>query len=147
MATHASVLAWRIPGTGEPGGLPSMGSHRVRHDWSNLAAAGGYWNMAVVHFLGWINTFLCWLCNLHTALQAVYIYCSDIICTYINLNFSVLFFIDCDSCHLFNNFFSPSRHCLNFGVRFEGFILSSLNNTNVISCRSAGHKSDWGLMR
>ena len=36
---HSSVLAWRIPGTGEPGGLPSMGSHRVRHDWSNLAAA------------------------------------------------------------------------------------------------------------
>ena len=32
MATHASVLAWRIPGTGEPGGLPSLGSHRVRHD-------------------------------------------------------------------------------------------------------------------
>ena len=31
-ATHPSVLAWRIPGTGEPGGLPSMGSHRVRHD-------------------------------------------------------------------------------------------------------------------
>ena len=39
MATHSSVLAWRIPGTGEPGGLPSMGSHRVEHDWSNLAAA------------------------------------------------------------------------------------------------------------
>ena len=39
MATHSSVLAWRIPGTGEPGGLPSMGSHRVTHDWSNLAAA------------------------------------------------------------------------------------------------------------
>ena len=32
MATHSSVLAWRIPGTGQPGGLPSMGSHRVRHD-------------------------------------------------------------------------------------------------------------------
>ena len=32
MATHSSVLAWRIPGTGEPGGLPSMGSHRVEHD-------------------------------------------------------------------------------------------------------------------
>ena len=32
MATHSSVLAWRIPGMGEPGGLPSMGSHRVRHD-------------------------------------------------------------------------------------------------------------------
>ena len=39
MATHSSVLAWRIPGMGEPGGLPSMGSHRVRHDWSNLEAA------------------------------------------------------------------------------------------------------------
>ena len=39
MATHSSVLAWRIPGTGEPGGLPSMGSHRVEHDWSDLAAA------------------------------------------------------------------------------------------------------------
>ena len=39
MATHSSVLAWRIPGMGEPDGLPSMGSHRVRHDWSDLAAA------------------------------------------------------------------------------------------------------------
>ena len=39
MATHSSVLAWRIPGTVEPGGLPSLGSHRVRHDWSDLAAA------------------------------------------------------------------------------------------------------------
>ena len=39
MATHSSVLARRIPGMGEPGGLPSMGSHRVGHDWSNLAAA------------------------------------------------------------------------------------------------------------
>ena len=38
-ATHSSVLAWRIPGTGEPGGLPSMGSHRVGHNWSDLAAA------------------------------------------------------------------------------------------------------------
>ena len=39
MAAHSSVLAWRIPGMGEPGGLPSMGSHRVGHDWSDLAAA------------------------------------------------------------------------------------------------------------
>ena len=38
MATHSSVLAWRIPGMGEPVGLLSMGSHRVRHDSSNLAA-------------------------------------------------------------------------------------------------------------
>ena len=42
MATHSGVLAWRIPGTGEPGRLPSMGSHRVGHDWSDLAAAVMY---------------------------------------------------------------------------------------------------------
>ena len=39
MATHSNVLAWRIPGMGEPGGLPSMGLHRVGHDWSDLAEA------------------------------------------------------------------------------------------------------------
>ena len=39
MATHSSALAWSIPGMGEPGGLPSMGSHRVGHDWSDSAAA------------------------------------------------------------------------------------------------------------
>jgi len=45
MATHSSVLAWRIPGTGEPGGLPSVGSHRVRHNWSDLAAAAAAVNV------------------------------------------------------------------------------------------------------
>ena len=43
MTTHSSVLAWRILGTGEPGGLPSVGSHRVRHDWSDLATAAAYY--------------------------------------------------------------------------------------------------------
>ena len=43
MATRSSVLAWRLPGTGEPGGLPSMGSHRVGRDWSDLAAAAAVW--------------------------------------------------------------------------------------------------------
>ena len=42
MATHSSVLAWRIPATGEPGGLPSLGSHRVGHNWSDLAAAAAW---------------------------------------------------------------------------------------------------------
>ena len=42
MATHSSTLAWRIPGTEEPGRLPSMGSHRVGHDWSHLAAAAAW---------------------------------------------------------------------------------------------------------
>ena len=39
MTTHSSILAWRIPGMGKPGGLPSMGSHRVRHSWPDLAPA------------------------------------------------------------------------------------------------------------
>ena len=51
MATHPSVLAWRIPGTGEPGGLPSMGSHRVRHDWSDLAAAAAYIYIIVLLYI------------------------------------------------------------------------------------------------
>ena len=42
MATHSSVLAWRIPGMVEPGGLPPMGSHRVGHDRNDLAAAAPY---------------------------------------------------------------------------------------------------------
>ena len=48
MATHSSVLAWRIPGMGEPVGLPSMGSHRFRHDWSDLAAEAGF---PLLHYL------------------------------------------------------------------------------------------------
>ena len=46
MATHSSVLAWRIPGMAEPGGLPPMGSHRVGHDWRDLAAVA--WASQVV---------------------------------------------------------------------------------------------------
>ena len=42
MTTHSSVLAWRIPGMGEPGGLLSVGSHRARHNWGNLAAAAAF---------------------------------------------------------------------------------------------------------
>ena len=43
MATHSSTWAWKIPWTEDPGGLPSMGSHRVGHDWSDLAAAAAAW--------------------------------------------------------------------------------------------------------
>ena len=51
MATHSCVLAWRIPGTGEPGGLLSMGSHTVRHEWSNLAAAAAHTSKVMLKIL------------------------------------------------------------------------------------------------
>ena len=53
MATHSSVLALRSPGTREPGGLPSMGSHRVGHDWSDLAAAAACKYVSFWH--GWVS--------------------------------------------------------------------------------------------
>ena len=53
--THSSVLAWRIPGTEEPGGLPPMGSHRVWHNWSDLAAAG---TMSAKNFFGGVAALL-----------------------------------------------------------------------------------------
>ena len=72
MATHSSILAWRIPGTGEPGGLPSMGSHRVGHDWSDLVVVVVYlkknyslfiWNLnltSILHFIQQLHTWQGW---------------------------------------------------------------------------------------
>ena len=60
MATHSSVLTWRIPGTGEPGGLLSLGSHRVGHDWIDLAAAA-----AAFHYMDIPHLFtIWWTCGL-----------------------------------------------------------------------------------
>ena len=57
MATHSSVLAWRIPGMGEPGGPPSMGSHKVGHDWSDSAAAA--WLLLCYNWRGnWDNDYM-----------------------------------------------------------------------------------------
>ena len=67
MAPHSSTLAWRIPGTGEPGGLPSMGSHRVRHDWNDLAIAAAatrfqihtcFLKVSIFHFPSFLFSFL-----------------------------------------------------------------------------------------
>ena len=56
MAAHSSVLAWRIPGTAEPGGLLSLGSHRVRHDWSDLAAAAAVHSNIMI-IVSWIRSY------------------------------------------------------------------------------------------
>ena len=55
MATHSSILVWRIPGTGEPSGLLSMGSHRVGHDWSDLAAARVTYTQALSYCNTWFD--------------------------------------------------------------------------------------------
>ena len=52
MAAHSSVLTWRIPGMGEPGGLRSMGSQRVGHDWSDLAAAAAVFWLSGFLYIG-----------------------------------------------------------------------------------------------
>ena len=101
MATHSSVLAWRIPGMGKPGGLPSIGSHRIGHDWSNLAAAayikyitnrnlqfstGNSSQYSVMTYMGieaknksiciciCINDLLCCIAGTNTTLQINYIH-------------------------------------------------------------------------
>ena len=67
MATHSSVLAWRIPETEEPGGLPSMGLHRVGHDWSDLAAAADWCfakvDTAATHSWTSAAGWNLWMCN------------------------------------------------------------------------------------
>ena len=67
MATHSSVLAWRILWTEKPGRLQSMGSHRVRHDWSNLAAAAA--EVAAVDYV----KLLFWMCHLSVLWQFWYV--------------------------------------------------------------------------
>jgi len=86
MATHSSVLAWRIPGTGELGGLPSMGSHRVGHDWSDLAAAAAaavqkylflsyLLSMLFLPFKQMLNlsTFILWLLNFESWIESSFL--------------------------------------------------------------------------
>ena len=68
MATHSSVLAWIIPGMGEPGGLTSMGSHRVRHDWSDLAQ-----HHSIVHIC-WKKSYLYVDCTVQTCVAQVSTY-------------------------------------------------------------------------
>ena len=83
MATHSSVLASRIPGTAEPGGLSSMGLHRVGHDWSDLvAAAAGLWLHSWTVEVGqspktvkWhLPPCIMWFCYSHIKKQGLFLY-------------------------------------------------------------------------
>ena len=82
MATHSSVLAWRIPGMGEPGGLLSMGSHRVRHDWSDLAAAATVLCPHIPIHYAFVFRLLCWRLYISTSI-------------FEKISFSLLFIFGC----------------------------------------------------
>ena len=60
MATHSSVLAWRVPGMGEPGGLPSMGPHRVGHVWGDLAAVVVNYYLLKYFLMAFLFVFFFW---------------------------------------------------------------------------------------
>ena len=85
MATHSNVLAWRIPGMAEPGGLPSMGSHRVGHDWSDLAAAAAagkdylkiicIWKISVVNFEEFYRLLIPWSDQIRSVAQSCLTLC------------------------------------------------------------------------
>ena len=103
MATHSSVLAWRTPGMGEPGGLPSMGSHRVGHDWSNLAAAAAlYLNFYLLRILNNWYHIKWYQLSLSTKVEAIHtlrsykpwiFICTVLYPTYIQSNISPLLVI------------------------------------------------------
>ena len=83
MATHSSVLAWRIPGTGEPGGLPSMWMHRVGHDWSDLAAAAAASIQVFLPVLLGCLSFYCWIVRAFTFIRFKF---------FVNVYFEYIFF-------------------------------------------------------
>ena len=87
MAAHSSVLAWRIPGAVEPGGLPSMGSHRVGYDWSHLAVTFWQWNFILSDGLGslFIVTHYC----LRSGKPAFLIMCSHSLGQFIRCSVSI----------------------------------------------------------
>ena len=113
MATHSNVLAWRIPGMGEPGGLPSMGSHRVGHAWSDVAAwrkhshrwpvaAAGPFAMVIELeglFVTVVQTSLSWLC----ALFPLHWLCTNAYFQLVNLSS----FQPSIKCHFFKGFSWP----------------------------------------
>ena len=148
MATHSSVLAWRIPGTGEPGGPLSMGSHRVGHNWSDLAAAAAWnrWTLLQVRFLPFSLPALdpnalsrcpqgtccnpvcipaqCW----HRASQQRHFYCFSFIHSYILLR---------QNYHLFFQKYSVLQH---LGFRVSCCVCAQLHSTlwDLMNCSPPG---------
>ena len=87
MATHSSVLAWRIPGMGEPGGLLSTGSHRVEHDWSDLEAAAAYSHKAVLAYIISSTGVIIFVINNILILKSIYLHMISTVPTWLGIIF------------------------------------------------------------
>ena len=124
IAPHSSVLAWRIPGTGEPGRLLSMGSHRVRHDWSDLAVAA-----ASIFLLG------CLFCILNCI---IYLYILEIIPLSVAL-FANIFF-DFEGCLWFTLTFLVAHRVKCLPAMLEIWV-QSLGWENPLEKEMATHSS------
>ena len=111
MATHSSVLVWRIPRMAEPGGLPSVGSHRVRHNWTHLAAAAAWNIIKLLNFFSLSITFFIVVVNLRHYI-GLFQFCSFpfFFFSFSNFDFNFLillsFFVHLFLCSLFLLFFS-----------------------------------------
>ena len=118
MATHSSVLAWRISGTGEPRGLPSIGSHKVGHDWSVSAAAAAA--------AAWLRLGLSWIKILWTFLKELFAY-------YVFIELGKIFAKD----HRFNKLILWAISMLYESCRYFGFssTFGDVSLTNI-SCFS-----------
>ena len=121
MATHSSVLAWRIPGTGEPGGLLSMGSHRVGQDWSDLAAAAAE----------------CVLCELDVVMkvtQELLAWCIVLILTF-SMSVSWLWSISVQSLNCVLLFVTPwtAAHQASLSITSSQSLLKLMNSTYNIN--------------
>ena len=131
MAIHSSILAWRIPGTGEPGGLPSMGLHRVRHDWSDLAAS--VWTFFGIALLliamqtdllqccghCWVFQ-ICWHIECSTLTASYFRIESDILCLAAQLCLTLHDPTDCSPPGFFVHVDSPGK---NIGVGCHALII------------------------
>ena len=136
MATQFNVLAWRIPGTGEPGGLPSMGSHRVGHYWSDTAAAAcSYWHFLIevdfvdlfssVIFLSSSRSLLIDSCIFSILFSRFLIIFTIIILNYFSGNFPISSWFFRTSVFLVCSFICAAVLCLFFSFFFKVLCLRS----------------------
>ena len=105
MATHSSVLAWRIPGTEEPGGLPPMGSHRVGHDCSNLILQKRFLFCLLIFFFPLQTTFMNVINIAYVSICRLYL----LISIHVTISIHILLFIQLIQIHLKSNFEERAR--------------------------------------